>query len=189
MASGAFYVSLDYTGWFAEIAQRGQSFSTRAKNRILTQSNRTVVEYWHRKIIPQHFEPSARSRYHYQQRKSSYRAIKRQLAAGEPVYVRGVQLPAETIIKGGTVDVVRGGSAERQAEQWVPIAATPAKAVARLRVPHYVKETQRNNGRPHLASEIKRLTHDDKRRMTRVWSKSFMFGVRQHQTPSYRKRV
>lgn len=182
MTTNTVFLNVDYEGWFAEIAQRrgGLGVSRPAKRVLLTDSNRKVIEYWHNKVIPRHFETSARYRYHYQKRKPPYVAIKKALARGERVIAKGRQLPAEKVVKGGQVDVVRAGSTERKAEAPAPIRSTENKAVVRLKVPRYAGDRRNRTGRPNMGREIKTITNREKQTMVRVWKMAFMRGVRTH---------
>lgn len=187
----AVFINIDYQGWFAEMrtATGGRGFSRRAKRVLLADANKAAVEYWHRKIIPLHFERAARSRYHYQQRKKPYRDIKQALAAGRRVFVRGQQLPLERVIKGGTVDVVRKGDTEARAEQQQAIFATENKAVMKIRVPSYATNRRSRTGRPNMGAEILTITAQEKKTLVAVWKRQFMRGVRAIGTAGLRKRV
>lgn len=174
-----FWINADYEGWFTEFAirNRGYGMTTKGKRAILTEANMRTVFWWHRKIIPKHFDSVARSRYHYQRRKRRYRGIKQELAAGKEVYIRGQLIPPEKIKKAGRVDIVRSGRTEQQAEAPTPVRATPNRAVAVLRVPrHIVRRPQA--GRPDQASEIKKLTKAEQEQLVRVWKKTFLAAVR-----------
>lgn len=166
----------DYTGFFAEFARRGTPMSSRAKNLLLTDSNRAAVRFWHRQFIKKHFEHSAATRYRYQARKEPYKAIKEGLAQGKTYNINGVTVD-DTVIKGGTVSLVRSGATERSAIKPVPIFATPGKAVARVIVPRYVS-VRRKSGRPNQARELQTVTTAEKQQLNSVWAKNFYRGVR-----------
>jgi hypothetical protein len=171
------FINADYDGWFAEIAKTSKGISRKGKRILLVESNRRAVAYWHRTIIPKHFESNARSRYHYQRRKPTYRSIKVALAEGRQVFVNGQKVDPEAIAKQGRVDIVRSGDTERKAENPVAIMSTPHRAVATLRVPRHIVGRPRS-GRPNQGAEIKKVTREEKERIVRIWKKTFLAGVR-----------
>lgn len=171
------WINVDYEKWFALFAGVQRGIPRKGRRILLSEANAKTVAYWHRKIIPRHFDSSARSRYHYQRRKRRYRQIKEELAAGNTVVVNGQALPAENIVKLGRVDIVRGGKTETKAERRVAIFATEHKAVASLKVPRHIVSRRRGT-RPNMAKEIQSVTKAEKGRMVTIWKKTFLAGVR-----------
>ena len=172
------FINADYEGWFAVFAARnnGLGLNREGKRLLLREANRAVVDVWHRRVIRKHFEPQARSRYHYQQRKGPYRGIKQDLARGTRVFVNGKEIEPENIIKGGQVDIVRSGSTEAKANIQTAIQSSAKQAVTRVIVPSYVKK--RRAGQPDQGKEIQRVTKSEVHRFTMVWRGEFFRGVR-----------
>jgi hypothetical protein len=173
------FINVDYTGWFAAFAQSNNGFGVLrlGQRQMLTNANRKAVEWWHTKIIPKHFTPSARWRYHYQKRKPIYRSIKEALAAGKNVYVFGKLLPPESIRQQGRVDVVRSGSTEQKAKQASSTFASPSQATITMRVPRHI--TGRTQGsRPNQGKEIQSTTNAEDQQLVRIWKKTFLASFR-----------
>jgi len=179
----------DYQGWFAELARQGRPMSARAKNLLLTQSNRQAVKFWHRVFIPRHFESGNAQRYRYKARKRPYRRIKEALAAGrtfDPSDGVGETIN-DRVIKGGTVSMVRSGDSEQKSKRQNAVFSTPNKATARVSVPGYISRRSRSN-RPDQRRELQTLTQAEKRQLNQVWAKNFFRGVRQLGTAAFRVR-
>lgn len=171
-------INLDYTGFFAELAADGVTgLSRRFKNETLVVANRATVKHWHRRIIPRHFEASARWRYHYKKRKLVTRRIKETMARGETVRFKGEEVPDEQIQKGGKVDLVRGGQVEGKAKRFAPIRSTSGKATVVVATERFVKR-RKTAGRPDLEAEIVSRTKREDKRLTEIWGRTFMAGAR-----------
>lgn len=182
-------ITWDYDGWFTEFARRGRPMTNRAKNFLLTNSNRKTVEFWHRAYIPRHFERSAKSRYRYQQRKEPYRRIKIALAEGRtfmPHNGNGEPI-ADRVIKGGNVSLVRSGDTEQRSRQKQLVTATPARSSGRVLVPRYIA-IRRKSGQPNMRQEMQKLTASERQGLHSVWSKNFFRGVRQIGSGAFRVR-
>ena len=171
-------VTANYEGWFAEIASRagGKGFTRKGKRFLLVEANRKTVDIWHRRFIGRHFDANARSRYHYQQRKAKYRGIKQKLAAGEKIFIRGQELEAEVIKKGGRIDIVRSGQTEASAKVQTPISATAGGAKTLVQVPRYI--VRRRAGQPNQKEELQKLTRGEHGKLNGVWRAQFMRNSR-----------
>lgn len=182
------FINADYEGWFAAFAKGrgGKGFTRQGKRILLREANRKTVDFWHRRFIPRHFDSLARHRYHYQQRKRKYRAIKRELAAGGEVWVNGKKLEKEVVIKGGRVDIVRSGKTESMAEAQTPIRATASSAKTRVLVPSYV--VRRIAGTPNQVREIQKTTKAERQKLTVVWKAQFARDVKRFGTLFHMKR-
>lgn len=187
-ADGTVYINADYSGFFAEIANQrgGYGLSRKAKRLVLAEANRTCVLHWHNHLIPHHFELSGRFKYQYKPRKHITVKIKKMLAAGQTVFFGGQKI-TDNVEKGGQVDLVRTGKAERQAEESAPIRATPQKAELTMRVPRYILYAQKN-GRIRLAAEITSLTVTDKAVLTEVWKQAFYAALRNFGRSAFLRR-
>ena len=168
------FINANYTGWFAEIARRsgGRGFTREGKRLLLREANRKTVDVWHRRFIRRHFVASAAGRYQYQRRKKVYRGIKQKLAVGKKVFVRGQELDAEVVKKGGRIDFVRSGQAEASANVQTAIAATASGAKTRVQVPGYV--IRKRAGQPDQKKELQKLTRGENSRLNAVWKGQFL---------------
>ena len=169
----------DYSGWFAEMARRGTPLSGKAKQLMLTNSNRTTAEHWHHRFIPRHFQSGNHSRYQMKARKAPYRRIKVGLAQGKQYKIldgENVEIIDDRVIKGGTVSLVRGGSTEQKAKRRGPIRANPKGAVAKVLTNRYVA-IRRRSDRPNQRRELQTITSAERRELHGVWSASFFDGV------------
>lgn len=187
-SGGSVYINVDYTGFFAEIANQngGYGLSRKAKRLVLTEANRKCVQHWHEYIIPNHFDLHGRFKYQYKPRKRITNKIKTMLASGDTVYFGGQKI-TDKVEKGGRVDLVRTGKTERQAEESAPIRSTPQKGELTMRIPRYILYAQKKS-RIRLAAEITSLTPTDKVVLTEVWAQAFYAALKNFGRSAYLRR-
>ncbi|TXH41659.1 MAG: hypothetical protein E6Q97_37115 [Desulfurellales bacterium] len=128
-----------------------------------------VADYWHKKILPHHFERGARRRYKHQKRKKAYSEIKVKLAQGEgiPDPITG-QLEYHQVVKSGLVDIAFEGDTESKASRQRSIKATAGGFVLKMIVPKYIV-MRRRRSYPDMRRELTYITTEEAMLLGRVF--------------------
>ena len=122
--------------------------------------------YWHKKMLPRHFERKAKRKYHYQPRRRRYQHRKQAFAKRD----RKIQ-------KGGRSPIVYSGLTEALAEGRGVIRAYPTRVRLRMPSPRYVTPRPKDPSKPNLHDEILRVMPGENRTLTRVFRDNFNLGV------------
>jgi hypothetical protein len=149
-----------------------QGLSRRSRDEAIKYAMFRVAMFWHRFILPKHFERGAKRRYKHQQRKRKYSRIKEDFARGIPY--KG-ELP--TVVKGGTVDIAFGGSTEGKARASKAIKVTTSGFKIRMRVPRYIVMRRRGNY-PNMKAELSRITREEARALTKIFARDYIRYIR-----------
>lgn len=137
-----------------------------------------VADYWHKKILPRHFERGAKRRYKHQPRKRRYSEIKVKLAHGGsvPDPVTGKPVFAE-VVKGGLVDIAFEGSTETKAERNRTIRVSRNGFVMKMIVPAYIVQ-RRKTSYPNMKRELSTVTVEEAMLLGRIfWRAAKQFLV------------
>jgi len=128
-----------------------------------------VADYWHKNILPRHFERGARRRYKHQPRKRRYSEIKVKLARGGsvPDPVTGKPVFA-AVVKGGLVDIAFEGKTEEKSERNRTIRVTRNGFVLKMIVPNYIVQ-RRKTSYPNMKREISTITREEAMLLGRIF--------------------
>lgn len=159
-----FHVDYDGIALFA----REMGVAKRARDEAIKYGMFRVAMYWHRFILPKHFERGAKRRYRHQQRKRRYSKIKEDFAAGIPF--RG-ELPS--VVKGGVVDIAFRGAAETKARGTKAITVTTSGFKLRMRVPRYIV-MRRRGSYPNMKRELSTITREEARTLSKIFARDYV---------------
>lgn len=168
------FFHVDYEGVELFASQAG--ISQRARDESIKYAMFRVAMFWHRFILPKHFERNAKRRYRHQARKRKYSKIKEDFAAGIPFHG---ELPP--VVKSGVVDIAFQGRTERQARGSKAIRATKNGFTLRIPVPRYIV-MRRRGSYPNMKRELSTITRDEARTMSRVFARDYMRYVKAKRT-------
>lgn len=132
-------------------------------------ANFRVAMFWHRMILPRHFEAGAKRKYRHKKRKRKYSAIKRLLAAkGEYTNPATGKTETASVVKGGVIDIAFEGATERKSRATRAIRATRDGFVLKMRVPRYLLGRKRGDY-PNMKRELSTITTQEAMLLGRVW--------------------
>lgn len=115
-----------------------------------TEGNAASVEHWHRKYVPFHFEPFAKSKYGYQRRSKKYEQRKQRKV-------------------GHVKPLVFTGNLERQAESFIDVRASSRRGTGILtRVPKYAYKYRTDSRQPNKADELTSVTEGEINKLAEV---------------------
>ena len=134
--------------------------------RILKKANRRVAFFWHLKILPEHFEEGADTKYRYRPRSEKYLKSKR---------------------KRGKPPLVLTGITKQMATRSALIRATKKGATVRFELPAKAKIRFRD-GRQNTMEEMKITVQDDLDRMLQVHRKRFQKGIEHARSRGRRRK-
>jgi hypothetical protein len=165
-----------------------QTIGRRLRTTAMQYANYQVAAYWHRKILPRHFEKYNRRRYKHKKRKAPYSRIKRWMAQGQQFYdPKTGQLEKVRVRKSGFVDVVRSGATERKAERSRTIRPTATGFTLRMRVPTYITQRRKRANYPNMKREISEITSREATDMAREWWKHYRIFLEAHKVKVKRR--
>ena len=137
-------------------------------------ANLQVARLFHRVKFPDRFKRNAKRRFRHQKRKRPYSRIKRELSSGREVTNQQgkVIIPAERVLKGGVVNVVRGGDTESKAlnQRW--FRSTVSGFTIRMSVPQYIV-TRRRGGSPDMKRELSTITQQEAKALSKYWWRQY----------------
>lgn len=133
-------------------------------------ANYQVARFWHRYMLPKHFERNAKRRYKHKRRKQRYSQIKRDMANGIGLVTdpRTGEVQLDRVVKGGVVDIARSGDSESKSRKTRNFASTATSWTIRMRVPKYLVQ-RRKGSYPDMRREIGTNTGEEARLLARVW--------------------
>ena len=105
-----------------------------------------VVEIWHRRYLPRHFQTGAVAQYNYQKRSRDYMRRKARR--------KGHQMP-----------LVYGGDLKRQVTRSARIMGSRRRAVASMSGPSYLYRYRKDSRQPDMADELTRVTANEERQL------------------------
>ena len=133
-----------------------------------------AIRWWHRKVLPKHFQAGAERRYRYQSRSSKYAVYKSEIAR---ISSRQYDLP-----------LVYTGELRRQVTSRIQLKAmkTKPKVRGRMSGPQYLRPagrpartTGRDGGRqPDMGAELTRTTNFEQANMIRMIKAHIIKGLK-----------
>lgn len=147
---------------------------------IMRAAHQKMGEHWHHEMLPDHFTPTARSRYRHQLRTSRYRKEKADKAA-RGIPFRKNQPP---ILMGGQIDNVLTGYMKQQLEQQRTIRAFPSRVTIRMFGPRYITMTPYKSRQPNKSKEITMVTADQKKVLAGVLKDAIVEGIENYRKPT-----
>jgi len=128
-------------------------FSRAVQRQILTATYRAIGDRWQTKWLPRHFTRRARDIYGYHPRSKKYQARKE----------RAAQRAGSKIKKGGRVDLVYTGLAERLFSKRHAIRAYPTRATINIHGPTYVSMRPRQGNTRAIGPEVLKVIPEELR--------------------------
>lgn len=128
-----------------------------------------VAEAWHKRILPQHFQPGAKRKYKHKKRKKNYSEIKIKFAQGESIRdpVTG-QEESHNVVKGGMVDIAFEGHTETKARRNFTVRVTKSGFALKMVVPKYILGRRRGDY-PNMKKELSYITTEEAMWLGRVF--------------------
>jgi len=120
----------------------------RLVNRVMTQVNFDVLEFWHAAILKRHFQRGADVRYRYQSRSANTTKIQ-----------WGLYRAGKTLSPGRPL--VRSGALRERVRGYASIRAYPTRAIATMHSPFYAGMQPYRTGLPNLGAEITEVTDEE----------------------------
>lgn len=132
-------------------------FSRRVRDEIYRGTYYAIAKRWQTKWLPRHFTRRARQRYDYAPRTAKWNARKKREAA-----------TSSRVKKGGRVDIVYTGLAERLFSKPHAIRAFPTRATINMHGPRYITMQPRGKNRHAIGKEITRIISEELHDLDRV---------------------
>lgn len=120
-----------------------------------------VALYWHRRMMPEHFRPSAEQKYGYKKRKTRYQQLKQRKT-------------------GQNRPLVKSGLSEKLSRA----AKITGRLTVRVRLPlmrdyFTMKRVSGNWGQVSLMDELGRVTAQEANRLVGMWTRGLALGMNQ----------
>lgn len=128
--------------------RRSPEHTLRELRQAVKSGLKRLVEQWHQRALPEHFEPIARRRYGYQRRTQRYQ--KRKLR-----------------VKHHDNPLVWSGTLRDTATRRAAVTGSSKQARVRIRVPYYVRARSRSGCGPNLEAELTATTRKEVKGMAR----------------------
>jgi hypothetical protein len=140
-----------------DLRRNPDEFSIRKWRRICKGAMEAVGRWWHGKMLPKHFEPSARGRYGYQPRSARYDKLK---------HIQGIHAD----LVGPTNKEHQGGEMRRQTMTIVEFRAFPTRMTVVVHGPAYLtpNPTGKRAGHPNMARELTAYAAGEKEELTKI---------------------
>jgi hypothetical protein len=154
---------------------------------MLRESHAEAVRYFHHHLLPKHFRPDARWRYHYERRSWGYLKQKRAAAAKGRPFRKG-QAP---VVGGGITDLVLTGFMQQMLQSAAVVRAYPTRATITMVGPRYMtmrtfqgdrtagykygkgqRIRQHVGQQPDKRRELTAITHEERREVAAVMDKT-----------------
>jgi len=132
-------------------------FSRRVRNEIYRGACLAIAGRWQIKWLRKHFTRRARQRYRHAPRTEKWKARKKREAA-----------KSSRVKKGGRVDIVYTGLAERLFNKAHAVRAFPTRASINMHGPRYITMRPRGKNRHAIGQEITRTVSEELRDLDRV---------------------
>jgi hypothetical protein len=123
--------------------------SMRAWNRLLKEAHQRQGRYWRDVLLPRHFKPDAKGKYHHQPRSAQY--IRRKIKAAQ----------IGKCLEGGMTDNVYTGTLRDLFSKTGVITATPTRVRIALKGPRYIGMIPDKSNQPNKAKEILTVADDE----------------------------
>jgi hypothetical protein len=135
------------------IETRPPEVKLREWNNIMKEANAAQGELWHDEMLPDHFTPDAKNRYHHQPRDPRY--IKRKIRMSEHGIVK----------EHGLVDNVFYGHMRKMLREGAIVRPYPTRVTIRMIGPRYVTMRPYKSNQPNKAAELTTVTPDEEQRL------------------------
>lgn len=107
----------------------------------------SVALVWHRDMLPLHFKPTSKRRYHYQNRRLGYERRKRNWAKSG----------RQNIKQGGQSALVYSGTTEDLATGHKTVRAYPTRVTLRMPAPKWITPRRKDPRKPNMHEEVLRV--------------------------------
>jgi hypothetical protein len=159
---------IDTKGLLAELG------SKRAVNRIAKKVHQVAAHYWHKFILPRHWQKGAKKRYDHRTRTPAYR--RRKLYAF--LYGTGGALGKP---QAPDRDLLWSGAMKRELRKFRTIRAYPTRFSVRMHGPRYIGMRPMNTNMPNLGAEVTTVTDDEQIEVARTAEDALPRFVREEQ--------
>ena len=136
--------------------QKGLLLTVRQFRDVCRGANLAVGRHWQRFMLKRHFDPDARSRYHYQVRTEKYMKAKKNSGHG-------------------TVDLVYSGRSREYLQSTSAVRAFPTRVTITMIGPQYFRPMPGVGKKkmPDLQAELLAVTDDEREELIRVFEESY----------------
>lgn len=144
---------------------RPPDVSIHAWRRISRSAHAAAGALWHSEMLPRHFDPVARNRYHYQPRTAKYlRRKQRAFAQGKAV-------------AGADTPLVFTGLLRESLMRLGTVRGFPSRVSVRMSGPRYITMRPFQSNQPDKAAEVTRVTRQERSELAKVLKANVVDGL------------